>query len=143
MPEPGAKKWGSELAKALGFSLFALLAGRVFLFDIVTVDGRSMLPSMQPGDIVFVWKAAYGITNPFGGYLAVWARPKNRDVVAAITPDTKALVVKRVKTENPGFLQPGFYYLLGDNFYESADSREFGPVPMRNILGKVYRLPRL
>jgi len=33
------------------------------------------------------------------------------------------------------------YYLLGDNKYESIDSRDFGPVPMNNILGRVFPIP--
>lgn len=143
MPGDKGKNVGLEAIKALGLCLAVLLAGRFFLFDIASVEGRSMLPTMRPGDLVIVWKAAYGISNPLGGYLVTWAEPKNRDLVAAINPGTKAHVVKRVKTDSPGFLQPGYYYLLGDNFYDSVDSREFGPVPMRNILGKVYRLPRL
>lgn len=133
----------SDLLKALCLIFILLLAGRTFFFDIARVEGRSMIPLMQPDDLVLVWKAAYGLPHPSGGYLIQWAEPKNRDIVAALNPKSHALIVKRVKVDGSGFIIDGQYYLLGDNFYDSVDSREFGPVPMRNILGKVYRLPRL
>lgn len=142
MSDEKAKKDRKGLAFALIMIIALFLAGRLFLFDIATVEGRSMLPTMSPGDLVFVWKAAYGIPNPLGGYFLLWTEPASRDVVAAVNPNTKALIMKRVTPLSPGFIADGYYYLLGDNFYESVDSREFGPVPMRNILGKVFRLPR-
>jgi len=143
MIEGNRRKDGKSLSSALGLVVVLFLAARIFFFDIAAVEGRSMLPSMSPGDLVLVWKAAYGLAKPFGGYFFTWAKPGNRDVVAALNPDNGAFVVKRISSQSQGFLPEGFYYLLGDNFYESVDSREFGPVPMRNILGKVYRLPRL
>src|SRR4029078_11321946 len=33
---------------------------------------------------------------------------------------------------------PGSYFLLGDNRAESCDSRTFGAVPKRNIVGGVF-----
>jgi signal peptidase I len=32
-------------------------------------------------------------------------------------------------------LSPGFYYAMGDNSFNSFDSRYWGPVPERNLLG--------
>ncbi|MGB4585657.1 MAG: S26 family signal peptidase [Rectinemataceae bacterium] len=135
------------------FVIAALFLGRLFVVDMVIVQGRSMLPSFGPGDIVFIFKAAYGLRNPFGGYLFLWGRPEVRDIVAAIKPDDSKVIIKRLwideggtgagsVTGGPGRRQ-GEYFLLGDNKYESVDSREFGPVPMNNILGKVLPFPRL
>ncbi len=143
MVEGAKRKDGRSLSFALGLVIVLFLAGRFFFFDIATVEGKSMQPLMEPGDLVLVWKAAYGLAKPFGGYFFTWAEPENRDIVAALNPLNGAFVVKRVSSHSQGFLPEGSYFLLGDNFYESVDSREFGPVPMRNILGKVLRLPRL
>ena len=33
-------------------------------------------------------------------------------------------------------LEPGNYFALGDNSYNSSDSRNWGPVPQRNIMGR-------
>jgi signal peptidase I len=129
--------------------VFALFLARTFLADFAVVQGRSMLPSLRSGDIVFILKAAYGLRNPFGGYFFLWGDPRDRDIVAASRPDTGKAVIKRVRVEgeiiaNAEGRERGeaSYYLLGDNKYESIDSREFGPVPMNNILGRVFFLPR-
>jgi len=140
----------------VGLSFAAILASfiisRLFLVDFALVDGRSMLPGLGSGDVVLVFKAAYGLRNPAGGYLLLWGRPRHRDIVAAVRPDSGALVVKRVWIEGgqasgsaevppAPTREDSLFLLLGDNKYESVDSRAFGPVPMSNILGRAFLLP--
>ena len=38
----------------------------------------------------------------------------------------------------PVTIPPGEYYMMGDNRGESADSREWGPVPRKWIIGKAF-----
>jgi len=143
-----------RLGLTLAATIVFLVVTRLFFFDVAIVDGRSMLPSLGSGDVVLVFKAAYGLRNPAGGYLVLWGRPRQRDIVAAARPDTGALVVKRVWIEEiyagdggDGASEPlsgdSLFLLLGDNKYESVDSRAFGLVPMSNILGKAFPLPLL
>jgi len=120
---------------------------RTFVADLAIVRGRSMLPGLKASDIVFVFKAAYGLRNPRGGYLLLWSEPEERQLVAAVRPESTAVFIKRVASvlimdnpEAPLEIGKG-YYLLGDNKYESIDSRDFGPVPMNNILGRVFPIP--
>lgn len=127
--------------------LAALVAGRAFLFDFALVEGKSMLPGLKSGDLVLVAKAAYGLRSPRSGYIFRWSSPQNGDLVIAIRPDTGRAVLKRVWVEGEsgrtlfGRAAPeGFLYLLGDNEFESLDSRVFGPVPMNNVVGKAYPL---
>jgi signal peptidase I len=35
-------------------------------------------------------------------------------------------------------IPPGYYFMMGDNRLQSCDSREWGPVPRANIIGKVF-----
>ncbi|MDD3981706.1 MAG: S26 family signal peptidase [Spirochaetia bacterium] len=129
------------------FVIALLLLTRTFMADLAVVRGRSMLPALEHSDLVFVFKAAYGIKNPWGGYILRWSEPREGQLVAAVRPDSAAAFIKRVDSvisletpESSAGAQKA-YFLLGDNKYESIDSRDFGPVPMNNILGRVFPLP--
>jgi nickel-type superoxide dismutase maturation protease len=79
------------------------------------VVGESMLPTLKPGQIVFV--------TPWVRLLpgkVVMARVRNREVI------------KRVKSVSPEGIT-----LKGDNPDQSTDSRYFGPIDPRTILGVV------
>jgi signal peptidase I len=122
----------TALAPAL--AVVVLAAAALWAVRRVEVQGGSMLPALLPGDHLLV----------------VRALPLRRgDVVAARDPrDTRRALVKRVAAL-PGeavtcggeVLQAGDgWVLLGDRLDESSDSRSFGPVPRRLLLGRcVYR----
>lgn len=97
-----------------------LLAGR---FHRIVVEGSSMEPALSPGDRLLVMPAL---------------RLRRGDVVAVADPRVPArLLVKRVTSLDRS---PGLVSVEGDNSDASSDSRHFGPVPRRAIIGKVvYR----
>ncbi|MEB3355507.1 MAG: nickel-type superoxide dismutase maturation protease [Synechococcales bacterium] len=87
------------------------------------VVGRSMLPLLQPDDEVLVDPTAYRQTPPVEG-----------DLVLIDHPDRPHFrLVKRVRLVLP----TGHCFVLGDNPTESTDSRQFGAVAAKQILGKV------
>jgi nickel-type superoxide dismutase maturation protease len=99
----------------------------------VEVAGRSMVPTLEPGD----W------------LIAVRAGPIRRgNVVVVRHPDRDLELVKRVAAL-PGEegLESDRYLVVGDNPEESTDGRSFGSVPRSSIAGVVvarYRpRPRL
>ena len=113
-----------------------VLFTKAFILDAAIVDGRSMLPTLEPGTFVLVLRCAYGLRSPVGkGYLLRWATPRRGDVVAAANPRNGLPVVKRVGTVLDG-PEPSLF-LLGDNPPESLDSRDYGNVPIEAISGKV------
>lgn len=89
-----------------------------FPFSRFTVHGNSMLPTLKPGQdvLVFNWWRVVGI--------------KAGDI-AVIKKNGKEMV-KRVQSVHDGEV-----FVEGDNKGESTDSRDFGPVSMDQIVGKI------
>ncbi len=135
----------------VGFGLIVVFAFAVFLkldFRSVIVDGHSMLPTLTPGERVIVSNA----------YWLVGA-VRDGDIVVVKDPGSSGFIIKRVfrlagervpLDKWPGFhhLEDGPYsvpdgniYVLGDNQTQSEDSRIFGPVPQKSIVGKVVIRP--
>jgi len=111
----------------------ATLLLKVFLVDLMIAEGRSMLPTIRPGAVVLVNRAAYGLRMPIlNGYLVNWGPPKTGDIVIFSAPDG-VLAVKRFQESvgNNRFLA------VGDNSEESYDSRQYGSIAVDSILGKV------
>jgi nickel-type superoxide dismutase maturation protease len=79
------------------------------------VVGDSMLPTLRPGQIVVATR---------------WVRLRPGKIVIALTPRRE--VVKRVKSVTARGME-----LIGDNPAASTDSRHFGPVDPRAIVGVV------
>ena len=105
---------------------------KFFILDFMIVDGFSMDPAIKPGTVVMVCKIYYGIKLPgTGRYLVKWKTPREGDVVVFYTP-LGEIAVKRL-----GEAFPDYFYALGDNSLHSYDSRNYGPVPYDNVIGKV------
>jgi len=52
--------------------------------------------------------------------------------------DEPYLVKRDTSNLAPVFVQQGFYFVLGDNRAVSYDSRELGPIPQENIVGRAW-----
>lgn len=62
--------------------ILIFLIFKIFIFDIKTVKGRSMENTLKEGNLVFIFKAAYGIKFPSRNYYLVrWAFPKVNDII--------------------------------------------------------------
>jgi nickel-type superoxide dismutase maturation protease len=105
-----------KLPKVSWLDIFLLLVGRRKRFG---VEGNSMLPTLKNGDAVLI--------NP-------QAKLKQGDIVLANHPYKKNVkILKRIKE----FTKNGDLFLIGDNADKSTDSRTFGAVPLKCVLGKV------
>lgn len=92
--------------------LGGLFAARRWL-DVVEVRGRSMAPTLLPGDRLLVARAA----------------PRPGDVVLARDPrDDQRELIKRVAS-----LDAFGITLRGDNPAASTDARDFGAIPQENV----------
>jgi len=119
--------------KAIALAFAASLIMKFFILDFMIADGNSMIPTIKPGSILPVCKVSYGIRLPLSQtYLFQWGVPKTGDVVVFYTP-LGEVAVKRCG----GNLTGGVFYAFGDNSAQSYDSRNYGPVPKGNIIGRV------
>jgi signal peptidase I len=106
---------------------------KFLLFDFMITEGHSMIPAIKPGTVLVVIRPAYGFRFPWSeDYLLRWAAPKNGDVVVFLTP-----LGERAVKRCAGLSGEDSFIAIGDNSRESFDSRTYGPVPLKNILGRV------
>jgi signal peptidase I len=142
---------------AAGFAALAVVLSQSLVFTVCVVSGRSMEPTLAPGERVVVLRFTSSVQR---GDLVVFKNPDApddllvkrvlglpRELVAA---RSGKLIVGDFVVDEP-YVLPGSsvgdlatsrladdcYYLLGDNRAESVDSRAFGGVPRRLLVGKV------
>ena len=125
---------GRAIILAFATALFA----KTFVIDFMIAEGHSMFPIIKPGTVLPVCKTYYGIRLPGSlNYIIQWKTPEEGDVVVFYTPYGD-IAVKRCGKILPGEL----FFALGDNGPQSFDSRSYGPVPYKNIIGKVLGIKR-
>ena len=104
--------------------LLLLFCGRLLLLRI---EGRSMQPTLEPGDRVLVRRLGLKPPLRLGSVVVTWHPQRS-----------KLRLIKRLnKLDQKGL------WLLGDNPANSTDSRQLGPVATNLLIGEVVgRLPR-
>ena len=129
----GKRTSQGNVGKAIIGAFAVVLFVKVFILDFMIAEGKSMYPAIRPGTILIVCRVFYGIRLPgASNYLVMWRRPVEGQVVVFYTP-TREIAVKR----SVEILDNDFFVALGDNSYQSYDSRDYGPVPFSNIIGRV------
>lgn len=92
----------SQRAKSIltlfGIATVCALFTRFVLIENFRISSDSMSPTLMTGDLVFVWKSAYGLRLPFTNYeLVKFRKPTIGEIVAFSLPDqTAKTFVKRV-----------------------------------------------
>jgi len=90
----------------------------------VAVEGRSMTPTLEPGDWLLVDPEAYADAPPLPGDLVLVPDPR----------ETARLLVKRVLQVDPD----DWLRLAGDAPDVSTDSRTFGSVDPVTVAGRPW-----
>ena len=132
-----------------------------FGFQVARVDGLSMAPTLEDHDRLIVNKLVYELGEPRPGDIVMLYYPINPEKmfvkrVIAKEGDTVRIVDGRVYVNDiplhdeyvpvefrshddygPTMVQQGYYFVMGDHRNNSSDSRHWGPVPKKYIVGKV------
>ena len=98
-------------------------------------DQACAKPAKERGDVTFIKRIVAGPGDRLsirGGRVVIDGEPQDEDY--ARLSDTCPTCNLRKEITIP----PDHWFMMGDNRGESADSREWGPVPKKWIIGRVF-----
>ena len=149
--------WFKTLASAAVYATLIVTFG----FQVARVEGQSMAPTLADQDRLIVNKLAYRVGEPRRSDIVMLYYPLNPDKsfvkrVIAEEGDQVRIVDGHVYVNDvplhddfvppefrshddfgPTVIPEGYYFVMGDHRNNSSDSRHWGMVPKKYIIGKV------
>ena len=149
--------WFKTLVSAAVYATIIVTFG----FQVARVDGESMTPTLEDHDRLIVNKLVYRWTDPKVGDVVMHYWPEDpsksfvKRIVAAEGDTIRSDAGKVYRNEvlmDDSFIPPqyrmqdtwgpivvrrGYYFVLGDHRNNSLDSRAWGEVPKKYIIGKI------
>ena len=151
-----------ELFPSLFAALILVIVIKTFIAQLFWIPSRSMEPVLLINDRIIVTKFSYWDKEPQRGDIIVFRFPKdtskhlvkrviglggenicirdNKVYINGTLLDEPYIKNEKYQDFGPVVVPNGHYFVLGDNRDSSEDSRSWGYVPARLVVGKVqYR----
>ncbi|MBN1667862.1 MAG: signal peptidase I [Anaerolineales bacterium] len=163
IPEPDPAEEGTSTWRFIKDVLETLILSVLLFVSInaisarIRVDGSSMVPTLQNGEFVIVNKLAYKWGEPAHGDVVVFHFPRDpgqeyiKRVIGLPGDEIEVrggqIYVNDIRLDEPYINAAPNYqgewtvpadhlFVLGDNRNNSSDSHNWGPVPMKEVVGK-------
>jgi signal peptidase I len=154
----GTVQWWRRFAGLAALTVGLVVLTRAGVVAPYEVHSDSMEPTVTEGQTVFVDKVTYRLTDLDPGQLVVFDSPEgvNLKRVVALAGDRVEILDATLHVNGAPVAEPyvdprsldgifygpetvpaGHVFVLGDNRFESLDSRHYGPVPLEDITGRV------
>ncbi len=147
------------------WSIISYLLLSHFVLMAVEIKGTSMTPTLLDGQRYILFRYPYLLRTPRQGEIVVIKDPQDQDLsikrIVALPNDVVEIRKDGVYVNNARLSEPYLtsiasrasgvdtvkpirlgredYFVLGDNRSRSADSRIYGPVPRKAILGLIAK----
>lgn len=156
-----------EILEVVLVAIIVVMGVRYILVQPFLVSGSSMEPTFQSGDYILINEISYRIRNPERGEVVVFHYPGDEKVYfikriiglpneKVMVQDGKVLIFNKEHPE--GFtihesylpesiktignkeitLKEGEYFVMGDNRNSSYDSRQWGSLNKKEIIGMAW-----
>lgn len=165
MSEGDTRGFAQDVISFALIALLIVVPIRWFIAQPFIVRGDSMVPTFESGDYLIVDQITYRLEEPKRGDVIIMRYPKDESVyfikrIIGLPGETVELqglsvIIRRGPDTEPLILDQSFvsedrrrpefgtytlgadeYFVMGDNRNESSDSRVWGALPRRDVIGK-------